>query len=463
MNDPNRLMKWLLVIALVVLSLAVLYPPQRTLKGGIDLVGGTSLLFEIDTSGLNPNEMRDLSTRVMRILKDRVDPKGQLNLEWRPVGSTRLEIRMPRPPKEALERRAAYNKAIDRLQAKNIKRRDVEEALSAPTTSRTQALQSLERGHSARAELLTKLASAYDELQKVKSGGESAAVETASKGYEEAMSAFLATDLPINRLTDVLALPSGVNRTAQIDKLRAEYSAFDGGEMTAPEGKQLSKAIGAYDAWASNKADLEDPSDLKRRLRGAGVLEFRILAERDRSTPTQISDPNPQLVQPIAKYTEQLSKYGPRPKAGDRYRWFPIEDPLRFSGATDMEKFKAQMDSPGGTIIAEYAGRYYVLMHDDPENKMVKSSGQGRSWELRSAYPDRNPMTGENVVSFTLNPTGGQIFGELTGANINRQLCILLDQQAVSHATIRDRITEHCQISGRFAPERVNELVGVLE
>ncbi len=465
MNDPNRLMKWLLIIALVVLSLAVLYPPQRKLKGGIDLVGGTSLLFEIDTTGLESKDMRDLSTKVMRVLKDRVDPKGQMNLEWRPVGSTRIEIRMPRPPKEALERRALYNQAIDRLQARNIKRREVEEALNAPVEARAELLQSLQRGHPARSEFLTRVASTYEQLQRVKSesGGDLAASEKASNDYEDAISELLATNLPFNRLTDVLSLPSGANRKEQIDKLRTEFAAYDVGEMPAPEGKLLSKAIQAYDAWAANKADLEDPSDLKRRLRGAGVLEFRILAERDRATPTQISDPNPQLVEPISKYTDQLAKYGPRTKAGDHYRWFAIEDPLRFSGASDMEEFKSQMNRPGGTIIEEYAGRYYVLMHDDPANRMIKSSGQARPWELRSAYPDRNPMTGENVVSFALNPVGGQLFGDLTGPNINRQLCILLDQQAVSHATIRDRITEHCQISGRFSPERVNELVGVLE
>ena len=105
MHDPNRLIKWLLIIALVVISLAILYPPNEKLKGGIDLVGGTSLLFEIDTTGLDPSMQRELSTRVMRILKDRVDPKWQMNLEWRPVGNARLEIRMPRPPKEALARR----------------------------------------------------------------------------------------------------------------------------------------------------------------------------------------------------------------------------------------------------------------------------------------------------------------------------------------------------------------------
>ena len=82
MHDPNRLIKWLLIIAMVVVSLAVLYPPNEKLKGGIDLVGGTSLLFEIDTTGLEDWQRTDLSERVMSILKERIDPKGQRNLEW---------------------------------------------------------------------------------------------------------------------------------------------------------------------------------------------------------------------------------------------------------------------------------------------------------------------------------------------------------------------------------------------
>ena len=57
----------------------------------------------------------------MRILKERVDPQGQLNLEWRPVGNTRLEIRMPRPPQATIARREAKEAAIDRIKAKNSK------------------------------------------------------------------------------------------------------------------------------------------------------------------------------------------------------------------------------------------------------------------------------------------------------------------------------------------------------
>ena len=464
MNDPNRTTKWVVVIALVVLSLAVLYPPERKLKGGIDLVGGSSLLYEIDTTGLEQRDTANLSTRVMGILKDRVDPKGQLNLEWRPVGATRLEIRMPRPPKAALERRAKYNETIDQIQALNLKRRDVEEALGA-TDNREAQLKALERGLPGRAPAIQKVATAYDALQAAKAeGADATTVEPASKAYEAAMSELLASNLPVGRLTDVLALPTGPTRDEQIEKLRKEFAAFDAGDASAANGKILTKSVNAYDDWAAFKAELEDPSDLKRRLKGAGVLEFRILAERDRGSPDKIAAPdNPQLAQPISKYTQQLASQGPRRRAADPFQWFPIEDVLRFTNSDNMDEFKKIKDLPGRPIIEEYTGRFYVLMHDGPEYKMTKSAGQAASWELKSAYGDRDPLTGVNVVMFGLNPRGGNLFGELTGKNIGRQLTILLDQQAVSHATIQDRITDRCQIKGRFTAEEVQTLVGVLE
>ena len=464
MHDPNRLMKWLSVIALVVISLVVLYPPNEKLKGGIDLVGGTSLLFEIDTTDLAVGEQRELSTRVMRILKERVDPKGQLNLEWRPVGSTRLEIRMPRPPKEALARRETYNRAFDHLQAMNLKRREVEEALNTKGAERPALLDTLKRGVTERTSLIEGLSSAFDASVATQPAGENAETQKASETYEQAMTALLATSLPIHRLSDVLALPEGEKRTSELEKLRTEFPSYDAGSAKDADGKLLTRAIAAYDAWSANKANLEDPSDLKRRLRGAGVLEFRILADRDPSSPANTFDPlNPQLKQPISRYSEQLAKYGARPKAGDRFRWFPIEDVLRFTNAGNMTEFEAKRTAPGQPIIEEYAGRYYVLMHSDPEYSLLQTPGRSKSWELRKAYPDRNPMTGENVVSFQLDARGGRLFGELTGKNVNRQLCIMLDQQAVSHANIRERITERCQISGQFTPDKVNDLVGTLE
>jgi hypothetical protein len=83
-------------VAFVLWGIYEITPVNKQLKGGIDLVGGHSLLYEIDTTGLE--DTKDLSTRVMNRLKQRVDPNGVRNLVWRPVGNTRLEIQMPLPP-----------------------------------------------------------------------------------------------------------------------------------------------------------------------------------------------------------------------------------------------------------------------------------------------------------------------------------------------------------------------------
>src|SRR3954469_3999626 len=66
---------------------------KPNLKPGIDMVGGTSLLYEIKTP--EGAYQSDLAEQVMESLKKRVDPDGVRNLIWRPQGSTRLEIQMP--------------------------------------------------------------------------------------------------------------------------------------------------------------------------------------------------------------------------------------------------------------------------------------------------------------------------------------------------------------------------------
>src|ERR1041385_1135439 len=68
--------------------------PKPNLKPGIDMAGGTSLLYEIKVpEGTTPDPQ--LAVQVMESLKKRVDPNGVRNLIWRPQGATRLEIQMP--------------------------------------------------------------------------------------------------------------------------------------------------------------------------------------------------------------------------------------------------------------------------------------------------------------------------------------------------------------------------------
>ena len=456
MHDPNRLVKWLLIVALVVCALWVLYPPSEKLKGGIDLVGGSSLLYEIDTTGLDPSQIRGLSTRVMEILRERVDPKGQLNLEWRPVGDRRLEIRMPRPPKEAIVRRDAYNAVLDEIKTANIRKIEVELALNAEPAVRDQRLAELERGISVRTALITAARDAFDQRAEAVSGRDDAAIDAATTVYGAAVDALLETSLPLSRFKDVLGLEDRTKRQAEFDKLAESHADYSG------DGGLMARALSAHQAWSKDRADLEDPEDLKRLIRGAGVLEFRILATRDPEVPTQTKDANPRLSQPIGRYTEQLAKYGPRQQAGDDFAWLLVTDLISFLDLKNLDEFELQKGQPGSPIVEEYAGTYYVLMHDGPTYRMLQRLGS-KSWALKSAFPNRNQMTGENTVDFLLDYRGGQLFGELTGENVGRSLAIMLDNEAMSHAVIQGRIGERCQISGRFSMERAQNLVRVLD
>ena len=53
--------KIVFIIVLILLAAVTVYPPSQKLKGGPDLAGGVSLIYQIDTYGLEESEKRDLS------------------------------------------------------------------------------------------------------------------------------------------------------------------------------------------------------------------------------------------------------------------------------------------------------------------------------------------------------------------------------------------------------------------
>ena len=90
--DKNLSWKILLIIFLVTLAVWTLYPPQKTLKPGIDLGGGTSLIYEIDAKGMTSGERSGLSQRMIAVLRRRIDPANIQNMVWR-QGLRRLLVR----------------------------------------------------------------------------------------------------------------------------------------------------------------------------------------------------------------------------------------------------------------------------------------------------------------------------------------------------------------------------------
>lgn len=82
-----------------------------------------------------------------------------------------------------------------------------------------------------------------------------------------------------------------------------------------------------------------------------------------------------------------------------------------------------------------------------------------------SDLEDARVTTGEYgypAVSFQFNGEGAKKFGNLTGANLKKNLAIVLDNTVQSAPTINARITRDGQITGQFTMEEARQLAIVL-
>jgi preprotein translocase subunit SecD len=76
---------------------------------------------------------------------------------------------------------------------------------------------------------------------------------------------------------------------------------------------------------------------------------------------------------------------------------------------------------------------------------------------IQSALVQRNSLNGQPEVTFILDSEGGEIFYQLTSANVGKVLAIVLDDRVKSQATIRQPIRESVQITG-FDMDEANNL-----
>jgi preprotein translocase subunit SecD len=81
--------------------------------------------------------------------------------------------------------------------------------------------------------------------------------------------------------------------------------------------------------------------------------------------------------------------------------------------------------------------------------------------DLRTANPSSDEF-GKPAVSFTLTSEGASRFEKVTGANIGKQLAIVLDGKVQSAPNIHGQIRDSGQISGSFTLEQANDLALVL-
>ena len=92
--------RFALIIGFTLIGLYSLWPPEKKLKLGIDLSGGTILVYQVDTNNLPPGFKMD---ELVAALKKRADPEGVKEIPIRQIGSHRIEIILPQASPEEVE------------------------------------------------------------------------------------------------------------------------------------------------------------------------------------------------------------------------------------------------------------------------------------------------------------------------------------------------------------------------
>jgi SecD/SecF fusion protein len=392
------------------------------LKPGIDMVGGTSLVYQIKTapgSAYKP----DLAEKVAEALKKRVDPNGVRNLVWRPEGADRLEIQMPSSGGNGAEARAKEDQLLaaeQQLQKTNVSLADVIDAVEQKNGHARAEFPTLADGSKTRLDLMNQMASVYDQIQVIlkKPAAERYAFAlqnaTLQTQYNDLKQKMEGTKIDVARLREDLSDSAG--RAAALAELKKRNADFPA-RLSA-----IDAYASAFDQWQTTRGALDDTTDLKRMLRGSGVLEYHILVQPGEVPQDQITT-----------MEDRLKPDGPGPvlQGGDTTRWFEV-DPKGFKG--------------GGHILGTYHNRTYVLAWITPDKSLDHREGQ-KQWALTGAAPSQS-QNGEQVVSFSFDPQGAADFGRLTGSNKGKPLAVVLDGKVVNDAIIRDMITSNGQIDG---------------
>ncbi len=494
---------------------------KLNLKPGLDLGGGTSLIYEFDTSNLKSGEQKGLAQKMIPILLRRIDPANVANIIMRPQGDTRIEIQLPIASIDTLRRRKAYDNALDALEKENINLMAVKRALSLPDKDRQSRFEDFIAGSEKRKEIVEELSRTYDQFEEAQKRRDAAwtqltqikeeidaaglvgsfiestlptwmkldekerksravkYVEDTNKNNEElaadpskldkanhagvaivnkyvvaykkwsdalneltteetgrrpmwqkAAARLNELNLNIIQLTDVLELSeTSEKRKSQIAMFREQFPQ---------RAEKIDAVVESHRQYSAVSGRLDDPEDLKRMLKGAGVLEFRILPTYNDSTGKTDTGV-------LAGYIEALETKGPKLASDNQYVWCQVESPDNFGAE--------------GAVLGSFGEKVYVLTSNRKNEKMLHDGG--KDWQLTRAMPtvDRN---GRNAIDFSLDAVAANLFFNLSKNNIGRPLCILLDSQAISAPNLRGEISSRGEITGSFSDLEQADLINKL-
>jgi len=463
--------KAILVLVVMCVAFYAMYPPAQQLKLGKDLRGGATLIYQVKLrADENPDEVMP---KVIEVLKNRVDPNGLAEISMVVQGRDRIEITMPLPGPEARAAADAFNKEVEKLDQFSISERDLEFALRAEGNDRQGQLRSLARGDENRLALLAGVAVARDFAREKEA--EYRAAEKAGAPAEELAHlvevAGAASDAADTKKAEVLrASLSGaeVRRVLQFSDERQRLEDGTGVfvEFPSPREKaierlrtehpgareQLDAVLAAFEVYSTARKGkgINDPQDLVRQLRGAGVLNFRITVKPEY---------DPALVTTLR---QQLKDRGPRAVRSTDAKWYKVNQIKNWYSS--VEELKHLEANPIGFFLArgyvagEYEGEIYILCWDTRQARLTQDEG---TWSVARAYEGRDTV-GRPSIAFEMDPRGGVLLGELTGRNVKSQMAVIFDDEVYTAPTLQSQISRNGEISGNFSQEEIDYIKRVL-
>ncbi|MGD9689625.1 MAG: protein translocase subunit SecD [Phycisphaerales bacterium] len=488
-----------LLLAAVLIAIWAIYPPAAKLRLGKDLAGGTTLTYQVD---IRPTDPPDTLSRVIDLLKKRVDPTGLLEISIEAQGNDRVSITMPLPTEKVRELKKKFEASLAALGQANLSPEQFDRILALPEAERRKELEDFAGGDAGRIALLAEAARLYDEAQgsrrayneqvpslertvedfnqqitaaqargeppeaiaaitKARDAAREAidlaafGVAQAERAYELKRDEALSTTISITELRQALSLSDtgrrykdaagawqslASPRERALNRLKERYPAA---------GPRIDALVAEYDFYQSQRSTLDDPDDLQRLLRGAGVLSFRISV-------------NPGEAADEATLRSELQAKGPRAVRSPEYRWYRInKEDAWFENRQEQE---AMFENPSaffnsrGYVVEEFDSQYWMLCHDTRGKRLTQAEG---AWSLRSARRSVDDI-GRPCIAFEMDALGGEKMAQLTEANKGLKMAVILDDEVYTAPVIQSKIGNRGQITGSFGEEEIRYVVRVL-
>ena len=468
--------KPILIVLVVAACLAMLWPPNQKLKRGIDLAGGTTLVYNVKVPPDRNTDARRVIDETIAVLQRRVDPNGVKNLVWRQIAGNRIEIQMALPGEEVSQRREAYMEAREALLQNNLSESAIDNALRLSQAERDADFKKLAGDDSAFLDKLNKLYIAYSAFEKAAAPYKQLTTEYADAQTAQANLAPTATadekkaasDKADSLLTDMLKATQSYSSArdeyseAKSSVLEANITPFeldrtfdlataDPGEAGVKDREpavkqliadhpnletQINTLAAAFNGYVQVKGQLDDPNDLIALLRGSGVLEFRITAA-----------PGDQTID-ISGYIEQLREKGPRFGSNRSYRWFQIQDPEKFfdgpENAADARINPGAYFASRNMVGEIFNDTFYVLLGNTPMDAMTRAQGE---WALTRVFQSADSQN-LPAVGFRLDARGASLMRNLTSGHVGEQMAVVLDGKVITAPRLQDSIGSQGIITG---------------